>query len=38
MLQALVHCLKNQRVIVGIVTALMFQVIFSVIWMTAYSE
>ena len=37
MLQALRTLFKKPPVIVGIVTALMFQVIFSVIWMTAYS-
>lgn len=37
MLQALRVLLKKPPVIIGIVTALMFQVIFSVIWMTAYS-
>ena len=37
MLQALRTLLKKPPVIIGIVTALMFQVIFSVIWMTAYS-
>lgn len=37
MLRALRALLKKPPVIIGIVTALMFQVIFSVIWMTAYS-
>ncbi|MCM3782337.1 SNG1 family protein [Neobacillus mesonae] len=37
MLQALRILLKKPPVIIGIATALMFQVIFSVIWMTAYS-
>lgn len=37
MLQALRALFKKPPVIVGIATALMFQVIFSVIWMTAYS-
>ncbi|WP_145414418.1 YhgE/Pip domain-containing protein [Paenibacillus xylanexedens] len=37
MLQALRTLFKKPPVIIGIVTALMFQVIFSVIWMTAYS-
>ena len=37
MVQALRVLFKKPPVIVGIVTALMFQVIFSIIWMTAYS-
>ncbi|WP_342561015.1 ABC transporter permease [Paenibacillus sp. FSL R7-0345] len=37
MKQALQSLFKKPPVIIGIVTALMFQVIFSVIWMTAYS-
>lgn len=37
MMQALQTLFKKPPVIIGIMTALMFQVIFSVIWMTAYS-
>ncbi|MBT2290526.1 DUF3533 domain-containing protein [Paenibacillus albidus] len=37
MFKALQALLKKPQTIIGIVTALMFQVIFSVIWMTAYS-
>jgi YhgE/Pip-like protein len=36
MLKALQAILKKPTTIVGIVTAIMFQIIFSVIWMTAY--
>jgi len=36
--EAIRHFLKKQTTIAGIITALMFQVIFSVIWMTAYKD